>query len=199
MAAPARHAKPDESCPCTCPRPVRPYESSTLPRSDKSLPVPSSRRLLFIVAALATLLAIPVSASAYAPGSSEFVECVLAGNRGVDCIGGFFDPGTEVQVVATAGDDVVFEGTFVADADGEVSFSFTVPDDVADGMIRVTLTGTLNGEPLTLTDDVAMVTDGEVLPVTGASSFGLLAMALAAVAVGGGILLVTRRRDTTRT
>lgn len=161
--------------------------------------MPSSRRLLFVLTALTALLAIPVSASAYLPGSDDFVECVLDGNRGVDCIGGFFDPGTQVDVIAVVGGVTIFETTLTADANGEVAFSFTVPDDVADGMIRVTLTGTQNGQPLTLTDDVAMITDGDVLPVTGASSLGLVAMAIAALVLGGGILFVTRRRNAPRT
>lgn len=158
----------------------------------------TSRRLLFVMVALAALLAIPVSASAYAPGADDFIECVLSGERGVDCIGGFFDPGTDVDVLVET-NPVLLDTTVTANEDGEVAFSFTVPDDIGDATIQVTLTGTQNGAQLVLVDDVALVSDGEVLPITGASSLGLVAMAIAALVIGGGILLVARRRDTTLT
>lgn len=151
------------------------------------------RRFLTVLAAVAAMLAIPATAFAYAPSGGDFITCVAGGDNNIECEAGVFDAGSEVEVEATFNGTMVLDATLTANADGEVSFDFDVPDD-EDGEVTVTLRGTFDGETKVLSDAIATVEDGEVIANAGFDSMTLLSMGLGALLLGGGVLAISRRR-----
>ena len=148
-------------------------------------------RLGAIVLAACSLLLIPAVASAYAPTGDDFITCVAGGDSNVDCVAGVFEEGCPGTFVAAADGGTLADGsTSDADADGEVAFDFDVPAD-ADGDITVTVEcGTK-----VLADVIANVEDGEVIANAGFDSTTLVAIAVGALALGSGVLAVSRRRN----
>lgn len=153
-----------------------------------------TRLRFFVTTALAAaLLLVPTAALAYAPTGDDFVTCVAGGDDNVECVAGIFDPNTEVEVVVEFNGAIVLSETLTADADGEVSFDFDVPTD-EDGEATVTLTGTKNGEPFVLSETVAWSEDGEVIANAGMDSGTIVGIAAGAIALGAGVLVLSRRK-----
>lgn len=153
-------------------------------------------RLRFFATTLlaAALLLVPTAAFAYAPTGDDFVTCVAGGDSNVECVAGIFDPGTDVDVEAEFNGTMVLSETLTADADGEVSFDFDVPE--GDGEVDVTLSGTKNGETFVLSETVARSEGGEVIANAGSDSMTLLGIAVATIALGAGALFLSRRKHT---
>jgi hypothetical protein len=93
-------------------------------------------------------------------------------------------------------------GTLVADANGNVAGTFTVPSSVEAGAHQVQASGTGNdGQPLVLSTAISVTAapptdtgNAGNLPRTGASVAGKVAAACALVLVGLGLVMVARRR-----
>lgn len=167
-------------------------------------------RIKTLTIAVATLgvLALPTAALAYAPSGNSFVSCspdpVEAGDT-VAVSGGLFDPGTDVDMVATSGGETLADADAKAGANGTVAFSVDVADDTDAGDATITLTGTRNGDDETVVGtceivDAEVAADGDEadeLADTGSETGLLGAAALAAIALGGGALYASRRTRTT--
>lgn len=150
--------------------------------------------LLTLIATVIGLLLVPTVAFAYAPSGDDFITCVAGGDNNVECAAGIFDPNTDVDVLVEA--STLLDTTVTADDDGEIDFDFDVPPEHEDSEIKVTLSGTKNGEPFVLSEVVGTITDGEVIANAG-SNAGLLALgAVGAIAIGGGALYVSKRKHT---
>ena len=164
-----------------------------LPIDPPEQPVRTRSKFLTLAAALVGLLLVPATAFAYAPTGDDFITCVAGGDREVECTAGIFDPGTDVDVEVDVDGTQVLNTTLTADEDGEISFTFDVPED-AEGDVTVDLEGTKNGETFVLSDVIAQADETEVIANAG-SDASLLAMgAVGAIALGGAALLVTRRK-----
>ena len=101
-----------------------------------------------------------------------------------------FKPGEKVTVVLHSAPVEV--ATAIADANGVVTIEFTVPAGTPLGNHTLTYTGsegTYFEEPLQLT------ADGKALAYTGASIALPLTLGAGLLAVGGGVLVATRRRS----
>ncbi len=94
-------------------------------------------------------------------------------------------------------------GTATADANGDATLVFTVPDDTSPGMHAITADGVPAGQcdPAVATNLMVLAqntTNSSVatgsLPRTGTNSFELLQIALILIAIGGLITLATRKR-----
>lgn len=154
-------------------------------------------KFLTLAATVIGLLLIPTVAFAYAPSGDDFITCAAGGDLNVECAAGIFDPNTDVDVLVEA--SVLLDTTVTADANGEIDFAFDVPPEHEDSDIKVTLSGTKNGEAFVLAEVVGEITDGEVIANTG-SNAGLLALgAVGAIVIGGGALFMSRRPKRTGT
>ena len=151
-------------------------------------------RALLLLAGVAALLSIPATALAYAPTGANFIACVVSNQnaRIVFCEAGVFDPGTAADTQAEY-NPVFYTDTVTTDDEGIASFEFVVPEAAEDAEIDVTVNGTFNGQPLVLAETVALVEEDGTIVATGANSLGLVAIAVAALALGSGILAVSRR------
>lgn len=148
--------------------------------------------LLTVLAAMAAVLAIPATAFAYAPSGGNFVTCVAGGDNNIECVAGLFDPGTEVDAEVRHRGAVVLDTTLTANSDGEVEFNFDVSDQ--NGAVTVRLVGTRDGKPNVVADQIAMVKNGEVIANAGFDATTLGGIALATLALGGGVLAFSRRK-----
>ncbi len=83
-------------------------------------------------------------------------------------------------------------GTFIADADGKVTVTFTVPAYLAPGLHHVVLTGLSSNRsvtiPLTVTARTSLATTGGDDPSGGA------AVAILLLLLGAAVRLLSRRR-----
>ena len=64
-------------------------------------------RTLFVLAALAALLAVPAVASAYAPDTDEFVTCIKSSENKIECVVGLLESDCINRVVADRARDAV--------------------------------------------------------------------------------------------
>lgn len=159
-------------------------------------------RVLTIAAAMVGVLLIPATAFAYAPTGDDFITCADGGDLTVECEAGVFDPNTEVDVLVVV-NPTLLDTTVTADADGEVSFAFDVPEEHKDGTITITLSGTFDGQPKVLAESVEAddifedgAADDDTLADTGFDASLLAIAALAALGLGGAALFVARRSRT---
>jgi len=176
------------------------------------------KRALTVGIAIAALLTVaaPAESQVYPPPTAGvFVSdtTVVPGQPIVIQAGGFA-PGTPVTF--SIGGIVL--GTVTADAGGIATLEVDVPADLAPGTYTITATGVApDGSPLTVETTITVVADadddgvadgddgvgaggvsvGGGLPRTGSDSVPLARVAAALVALGGGLLFITRRRRTT--
>lgn len=107
------------------------------------------------------------------------------------------------NVVAVLQSTPVNLGTFVADASGDVTFTFTIPNDLDTGTHSVTLTGDRSGAVSASFEVVAAATGpgpvppgGGGVPSTGATALAVLPVAMVALLAGTLLTLLIRRRRT---
>ncbi len=104
------------------------------------------------------------------------------------CIG--FPPDVEVSFTL----DGVFLGTTMTDANGDCSFTFTMPDQCG------TYTLVASGGGITRSSDIEVpcpatpVTPAGALPFTGGDSAPIAQLGIALLAVGALVTLVVRKR-----
>lgn len=158
----------------------------------------SAARLLIMTMTLAALVILPATAAlGYAPEVDDsFLTCVPGEESGqADCTAGKCDPGQPANVQVNDGE--LFDDTVVADEDGDVNFMFEFDPETTDEDFKVDVNCQLNGQPQVL--GVVLEKDAvlaDVIAAAGASSTTLVGIALGALALGAGALLVTRRRGT---
>lgn len=163
----------------------------------------SRTRLLTTVLAVMGLLVLPgVAAFAqYAPSGDDFVTCTpdpASPGDTVECAAGIFDPNTEVDVFVEG--SVLLDTTVTANAEGEVSFAFDIPEDHPLGSYEITLTGTKNGEEFVLQETNPIAAEpasgaaSDRLSDTGSNIVPVVVIALVGLALGGGALVATRNR-----
>jgi LPXTG-motif cell wall-anchored protein len=116
----------------------------------------------------------------------------------VTFVGTGFPPGLSVPL-AVNGETI---GAPVSDSEGDFTFSYTIPADLAPGT-QLTFSATCGAFVLTqvVTITATGVTPttvapgGQPLPVTGSDSGWLLRAGLALIVAGGLVVLAVRRRD----
>jgi LPXTG-motif cell wall-anchored protein len=149
------------------------------------------------IAALLLVATIGVAqAQDYPPATNSLVASDNTVDRGqvVAFTARTFRPGTVVTF--TFFSDPVRLGTATAGSNGVATLSAAIPANAAAGTHRVEATGTgSNGSPLTVSASLVVSGARDPLPKTGSDSTWPLATAgVLAVAVGGLLLLVVRRR-----
>lgn len=145
-----------------------------------------SQRLLFVLTALAAMLALPTAAWAYAPTGDDFITCVAGGDDTIECVAGVFEENRDCTFSVSTG----ATGSGSADAEGELAFAFDVPTGEATDIVVTVQCGTK-----VLAATVANVdAEGEVIANAGTDGLTLLAIGAGALALGGGILAISRRR-----
>lgn len=153
-------------------------------------------RLAAIIMTAFSLLLIPVVASAYAPTGDDFITCTAGDESDVACVAGVFEEGCPGSFAAATEEGSVAEGsTTNADEDGEVEFGFDIPSDEGDMTVTVRCgTKVLSEVVENVNEDGGVDEDGETIADTGFDSMTLIAVAVGALALGGGVLAVSRRR-----
>jgi LPXTG-motif cell wall-anchored protein len=108
-------------------------------------------RIFSLAIAVAGLLALPTAALAYAPSVDAFVTCtpsIVAVGDQVSCVASVSVGGTTVTVTVDSPTDPtpLFTTTSVADANGQILFSFAA---ATAGVLQVSISGTRSGEAFT--------------------------------------------------
>lgn len=157
------------------------------------------RRVSVLAIALLSALAMTASAAfaQYPPASAFGVSCSVDGDTVVCAIVGA-EANERLAVTATCDDEVVYNETLTADAEGEADFSFTAAN--ADDC-TVAVLGESSGAATTtvdVDDDEEVVAGAPIsgtgsLPMTGGQVGVLLLVAL--TLLGGGLLALRRRED----
>jgi LPXTG-motif cell wall-anchored protein len=157
---------------------------------------------VMVLASLAMLAMVSTSAFAqYPPGTAFSVSCTSAGQAGasVTCSIVGANPGDELSVTASYGSTEFYSEVLTANADGEVTFRFTVPREARGQEITVSVLNTTSGE--TVATEVVIAAPGRTgepvprgrgLPNTGQDTILLGAAGL--VLLTGGLLAVRRRK-----
>jgi hypothetical protein len=115
-------------------------------------------------------------------------ELAQGGHRQADGTG--FQPGE--TVTATLHSTPIALGSFLAGADGSVSFTFIVPADLAPGRHTLTLAGRTSGR--TATAGLIVEARPAALADTGSPVTGLLVTAIGLVLVGAAVLAMAHGR-----
>ncbi len=169
------------------------------------------RRMMVIAAATAAVLVVgaaPVGAQQYPPSNNSVTVDDVTPHpcQSVTITAGTYSAGSTVEF--TLASTPTSLGSATADANGVATLTAAIPDGTEPGDHTITASGTSDAGPLsqTVTVDVSGNCAGEVttltpagasgpLPKTGSNSTMPLARAAALLmAVGGVLLLATRRR-----
>jgi LPXTG-motif cell wall-anchored protein len=164
------------------------------------------KRALTVAIAAAALLALaaPAQGQQYPPDTVFITvsDTTVVPGQPIDISAGLFVPGSPASF--TFFSQPVNLGTATADADGVATLSVTIPSDATPGTHTITASGTgIDGEPLSVSTTVTVLADGAAgaddgatggLPRTGSDPMPIARIAAALVAVGGGLLFITRRR-----
>ena len=162
-----------------------------------------------VLGSLLVLAMFSTAAFAQYPPSEPFgVACIRAAPQAQPIVCSVVGARGGEQLTASASASPAFyTEDLTADAEGQASFQFTVPRDVRDRVITVSVTGEISGD--TVTDQIAAATpgrSGEAPGRTGEAP-GLLARTgqeTAIIVLGGALLLalgggaVARSRRTSR-
>lgn len=158
-----------------------------------------------LVALLA--LAAPANGQQYPPGPfGVFVsDTTVFPGQTITITAGIFASGS--TVTDTFFSQPVELGTATADADGIATLEGTIPLDATPGTHTITASGVApDGSPLELSTTVTVLADDDGveapgaggtsggLPRTGGESVPIARIGAALLAVGGGLLFITRRR-----
>jgi LPXTG-motif cell wall-anchored protein len=168
------------------------------------------KRIVLLTGVFLLLLAAP--ATAQTGGTTGSVQGSVSDNGTITGNGDGFKPGTNVDwsIASTP----TFLGTTVADGTGHATITAALPGDITAGTHTLTASGTgLNGGSLVLSTQVqvsqaaanAAAANAGVTPATsaagggslartGSDDSGLIKIGVLLVALGGGAVLVTRKR-----
>jgi titin len=117
----------------------------------------------------------------------------LTGGQTVTLRGEGFLPNSTIQAVIYSTPTPL--GSFDTDENGAFEIEVTVPDGLHAGEHSLVVSGLdSNGNPRHLRTDVTVPGSGELLAYTGASVVGPAIGGLAAVVVGSGLIVLSRRR-----
>lgn len=159
-----------------------------------------SKRIGLVTAALVGLAISTVLFAGGAQAAPYSTQPTIAANTQTPTEGGSFTvtgdgylPGETVDVVLHSTPFAL--GSAVADLNGDFSLSVTLPSGVS-GSHTITSTGVTSGRVATLAVTIDPTLASSALPFTGVAITGIGAIALVALAVGGLMLLVGRRRKT---
>lgn len=153
------------------------------------------RRFSIITALSGLMLAVAATAAlAYAPPGNDFVTCVNNDDGSATVSAGVFEPGEEVEVTTPGGQ--VVNG--IADDNGEVTINGDgdlCADEVGNNEIEEDpdVLGAGDDRDRGGAGQPAVDAGGDQIPNTGANAGTLMLGALAALGIGGGALLMTRR------
>jgi LPXTG-motif cell wall-anchored protein len=170
------------------------------------------RIVLVAGASLLLLLASPASAQTNPSGQQgQHVDSTASDNGTISCSGDGFKPGSDEEFSIASTPTVLGHAT--ADASGHVTLTAPLPGNITPGTHTVTVSGIgANGQPLSLSTQVlvsaaaaanaarnagvapATTAPGSNLPRTGSDNSGLIRIGVLLVALGGGAVLVTRKR-----
>jgi alpha-L-fucosidase len=166
------------------------------------------KRALTVAIAAAALLALaaPAQAQQYPPDTVFITvsDTTVVPGQPIDISAGLFVPGSPVGF--TFFSQPVNLGTATADGDGVATLSVNIPSDATPGTHTITAAGTgIDGAPLSVSTTVTVLADGAAgagpdggatggLPRTGSDPMPIARIAAALLAVGGGLLFITRRR-----
>lgn len=172
-----------------------------------------SKRALVVAVSVTALLALaaPAHGQPYPPAPlfTTVSDSTVVRGQVIDITAGTFMAGTNVTFTFTS--EPVTLGSDAADADGVAAISAAIPADARLGSHTISASGTgTDGSPLTLSTTVTVVsaeaaaaeavagarpvTVSGALPRTGDSSLPLARVGAALLAVGGGLVFITRRR-----
>lgn len=168
------------------------------------------KRAATIVISLVALLALaaPAHGQQYPPGPfGVFVsDTTVFPGQTITITAGVFAPGS--TVTDTFFSQPVELGTATANADGVATLEGTIPLNATPGTHTITASGVAaDGSPLEVSTTVTVLDDddgveapggagaaGGGLPITGSESLPIARIGAALLAVGGGLLFITRRR-----
>lgn len=143
-----------------------------------------------------------VRAAAYPPSAPSIAASSSTACDGcqdtVTVVG--FMPGSTVQF--TLHSTGVSLGSAVVDGDGDATFTFRIPSGTAPGEHTITASGTSasgGSQTLRMTILVTVATSPGTLAHTGASVLVPAEIGVAAAGAGGGLVLLGRRRRTSKT
>ena len=139
----------------------------------------------------------------YPPDVDFGVACTSAqAGATVQCTVVGADAGEELTVSAAHGTTTFFTEVLSASAEGEASFSFTVPADAGDDQIVVTVSGAISGTTTEVLDVAMSAPTTPGAPVRTSPAIArtgqdlMMIGALGLVLLVGGVLAVRRRRTT---
>jgi hypothetical protein len=139
-----------------------------------------------------TPVAPPTTPPTSAPGTATAAAPTLAAGRQQTVTAGGFTPGETVR--GTLYSTPIDLGTAVADAQGVVTFTFTVPADLEVGVHTVTALGLTSGTTSTVTFAVT-TTETAALATTGVDVAPLIGLGVVALGAGSALAFTgTRRR-----
>jgi LPXTG-motif cell wall-anchored protein len=160
---------------------------------------------------LGSLLAMAMGSTAafaqYPPSEAFGVACIRAAPQAQSVVCSVVGArGGEALRAAASASPAFYTEDLAANADGEASFRFTVPRDVRDRVITVSVSGAISGEAVT--DQITPVTPGRsgeapgrsgeapgLLARTGQDTAILVLGGALLLAVGGGAVARSRRRN----
>lgn len=158
-----------------------------------------------VCAALALAIAMVVALPSVASAAPCVIDPDYAGGPSITTNpSGTVQPGQQIEIIGTgfpAGCevDIVINGTVIGtvttSADGSFSFPYTIPSDFL-GTLTIVITAGDFSQTITLQVVAPTVTTTAPppLPVTGSDSDGMIGIGLALVALGGLLVLGTRKR-----
>ena len=129
-----------------------------------------------------------------APLEGVAAGAALTAGDSVTVSGDGFLPNSTIQAVIYSTPTLL--GAFAVDEAGAFEIDVTIPDDLDAGEHSLVVSGLdANGNPRNLRVDVTVAAATEELPWTGASVAGPAIGGLAALVVGSGLLVASRRRS----
>jgi LPXTG-motif cell wall-anchored protein len=152
-----------------------------------------SIRLVFAVlaAGLALFLAAPAAHAQYEGGSTLTVNIPNPTcGQTVIVTGSGFLPDTEVTL--TIGGSVI--GTATTDAEGDFSFPYTVPANCSSGTVVISASDGVTVLTVSLAVGAPTPAPSTTLPRTGSDNSNLIRAGAVLLAVGGLLVLATRKR-----
>jgi LPXTG-motif cell wall-anchored protein len=168
------------------------------------------KRIVLLTGVFMLLVAAP--ALAQTGGSTASISGAVSDNGTITGNADGFMPGT--QVSWTLASTPTLLGTTTADASGHATITANLPGDITAGTHTLTASGTrIAGQPLSVSTQVQVsaaaaaaaaaragvtpattATGGGSLARTGSDNSGLIKVGVLLVALGGGAVLVTRKR-----
>jgi hypothetical protein len=161
------------------------------------------RALSVLAMAVMAVMALGVGSAlaqeTYPPAQGFAVDCVAAGQAGlsVTCTVTGAQPNEQLTVSASVGGDTFFTQVLSANAQGEATFRFTVPQRYRGQQVTVTVVGAQSGSIATsVTTGTTPVRRGEtVTPVLARTGQDALLLAGVGVVLLGAGLTALRRRS----